>query len=226
MPPGDRCGGCHGSVNIPGKLGPGSALHNTPGYLPEIGISSFLTHYGSYLDALLYRDGVARPHWFGAMHVAILLGIMLGFALLIRSRYLLFSWSMIVVSFLPIAFIGPRAPYAFYIPFTFWALYLAVFLVLMRDRIVAQPVMFVSVDIRRLVLIPAVFLLLIRAHRVERIRMGGATELGQPLIASITSALDRNHPDGPRGSTVLAVNDPYPKDQFRAGLAAAPVFSG
>lgn len=197
-----------------GKLDPASPLRNSPGYRPEIGVHSFLTHYGSYLDALLYRDGIARSHWFGSSQVAILFAGMLAIALLLRSRHLLFAWSMTIVSFLPIAFIAPRAAYVFYIPFVFWALYAALFLVWLRDRIVARPMMLASIDGRRLILAAIVFLLLIRAHRVERTRMGGATELGQPLIASILDALHRNHPDAPRGSTVLAVNDPYPRDQF------------
>jgi hypothetical protein len=197
-----------------GKLSPSSLFHNLSTYQYEIGLIPFLRNCGEYLDALLYRDGVVRSHWFGAMQVAILFGAMLGVALALRSKQLLFCWSMILVSFLPIAFIPPRAAYAFYFPFAFWSLYIAVLVVTLRDRLVATPIAGGRVLLRQIALVTIVFLLLIRAHRIERQRMSAATELGWPLIASIVTALDRGHPAVPGGSTVLAVNDPYPKGQF------------
>ncbi len=197
-----------------GKLGSHSPFHNLSTYRQEFGIVSFLGNCGAYLDALLYRDGIVRSHCFGPLQMAVLLGVMLGVGLLLRSRPLLFSWSMIMISFLPIAFIAPREPYAFYIPFVFWTLYAASLLVALRDRISARPVPFAGIDLRQIGLVILVFLLLLRAHRIERWRMGGSTEFGQPRIAYIVTALDRGHPLVPRGSTVLAVNDPYPTGEF------------
>ncbi len=197
-----------------GKFAPASLLHNLSTYHYEIGFSPFFRNLGVYLDALLYRDGVVRPHWFGAAQAGSLLGIMLGLAVLLRSKQLLFAWSMTIISFLPIAFIAPRSAYAFYIPFAFLSLYAGVLLVTLRDWLFTSPILLAGADLRKIALPVLVCLLLIRAHRIERQRMGEATELGWPLIASIVTVLDQGHPSVPRGSTLLAVNDPYPKGQF------------
>jgi len=171
----------------------------------DITPSQFLISYGAYLDSLFFRD-----HWFGEAQAALTLAAMLVIALLLRSRHLVFAWSIMVISFLPIAFIPVRAAYVLYIPLVGWSLYAAALLVSLRDLVVSSSRSIGAVQVRQVVLFVLVLVLLLRAYRVQRLRMYGELTLGQPVIRSTLAELDRLHPNLPRGTRLLAIHDPLP----------------
>jgi hypothetical protein len=187
------------------KLTAQSPFGQLSSYHPEITLRQYLSAYGAYLDALLYRD-----HWFGETQTAVLLVAMLVVALLLRSRHLAFAWSIAVVSFLPIAFIPLRAAYALYIPLAGWTWYVAALLVSVRDILVSSRKSIGAVQMRQVALFLLALVLLLRAYRVQRLRMYGELTLGQPVIRSVLAELDRLHPTLPLGTRLLAINDPLP----------------
>jgi hypothetical protein len=135
---------------------------------------------------------------------------MLLVALLMRSRDLIFAWSMLLFSFLPIAFIPLRTAYVLYIPLAGWSLYAAVLLVFLRDSVVFAAKSTLAVQIRKAALFSLILVLVLRAYRIQRLRMYGELTLGQPVIRSVLGELDRLHTSLPRGARLLVIKDPLP----------------
>jgi hypothetical protein len=187
------------------KLLPQSPFGQLHSYHPEITLDQFLGTYGAYLDTLFYSD-----HWFGETRTAVLFATMLVVALLLKSRHMVFAWSIVLISFLPIAFIPVRAAYVLYIPLAGWSLYAAALLVSLRDALVSSRRSIGTVQVRQIALFLLVLVMLLRAYRVQRLRMYGELTLGQPVIQSVLGQLDRLHPSLPRGARLLAINDPLP----------------
>jgi hypothetical protein len=187
------------------KLLAQSPFSQLSSYHLEITLGQFLATYGAYLDALFYRD-----RWFGVTQTAVLLAGMLGIALLRQSRHLTFAWSIAVAGVLPIAFIPVRTAYVLYIPLAGWSWYVATLLVFLRDVAVSAVKSIGGAKVRQVALFVLVLLLLLRAYRVQRLRMYGQLTLGQPVIRSVLGELDRLHPKLSRGTRLLAVNDPLP----------------
>ena len=65
-------------------------------------------------------------------------------------------------------------------------------------------------QVRQIALFLLVLALLLRAYRVQRLRMYCELTLAQPAIRSVLGQLDRLHPRLPRGTRLLAINDPLP----------------
>jgi len=187
------------------KLLPQSLFSQLPSFHLDVSLGQFLATYGAYLDALFYRD-----HWFGRIQTAVLLAVMLGIALLLRSRHLGFAWSIVLVSFLPIAFIPMRAAYVLYIPLAGWSMYAAALLVSLRDLLFSFRKPAGPVAWREFALFVLVLVFLSRAYRVQRLRMYGELTLGQPAIRSLLAGLDQINPRFPRGTRILVINDPLP----------------
>ena len=182
-----------------------SPFSQLPSYHLKITLDQFLVTYGAYLKTLCFRD-----HWFSETQTAVLLAAMLVVALLLRSRHLAFAWSIVLVSFLPIAFIPMRDAYVLYIPLTGWSFYAAGLLVSLRDAVISSRKSIGAAQVRQIALFLLVLVLLLRAYRVQRLRMYGELTLGQPAIRSVLGQLDRLHPRLPRGTRLLAINDPLP----------------
>jgi len=188
-----------------GKMLAQSPFAQLSTYHLEITLSQFLTAYGAYLDAFFFRD-----HLFGEMQTAILLAAMLVVALLMRSRDLAFAWSILLFSFLPIAFIPVRAAYVLYIPLVGWSFYAAALLVSLREAVVSSGKSIGHAQMRKVAFFLLVLVLLLRAYRIQRLRMYGELTLAQPVIRSVLGELDRLHASLPRGARLLVVNDPLP----------------
>jgi hypothetical protein len=188
-----------------GKLLPGSLLTQFDRYHPDMSFSRFLSTYASYLRELLYVETWLTPVSTGVLLLALLLA-----ALLIRSRALVFSWCLAVVAALPIALIPPRTAFEFYIPLTGWTLYIAIVLVLLRTKILGR----LERPVYGLLTFLAVLCLLLRAHRIQRQRMGGPELLGQAVIRRVAQDLDRHHVVFPQGERVLVVNDPFTPQRY------------
>jgi len=187
------------------KLLPQSLFTQIPAFHLDVTLSQFLAHCGAYLDILFFRH-----HWFGEIQTAVLLAAMLGVALLLRSRHLAFAWSMILVTFLPVAFIPMRNAYVLYIPLAGWSLYTAALFVALRDALLSFLKRTETAPWRQIALFLIVLVLLLRAYRVQRLRMYGELTLAQPVIRSLLAGLDQLQPKFPHGTRVLVVNDPLP----------------
>jgi len=187
------------------KLLPVSPFGQLSSYHLEITLRHFLASYGAYLDFLFYRD-----RWFGETPTSVLLAAMLVVALLLKSRHLVFAWSFLVVSFLPIAFVPTRDAYVLYIPLVGWSLYIAVLLVSLRSAILPSRKPIWAGKTLQVALFLLALVLLLRAYRVQRLRMYGELTLGQPVIRSVLAELDRRHTNLPRGARILVINDPLP----------------
>jgi hypothetical protein len=197
-----------GVMTIPyiwGKMLAQSPFAQLSSFHLQITPRQFLSSYGAYLDVIFFRD-----HLFGETQTAILLAAMLLVALLMRSRDLVFAWSLLLFSFLPIAFIPLRAAYVLYIPLAGWSLYAAVLLVSLRDAVVFAAKSTLAVEIRKVAFFLLVLVLLLRAYRIQRLRMYGDLTLGQPVIRSVLGELDRLHPSLPPGARLLVIRDPLP----------------
>lgn len=191
-----------------GKLAPESLLSQNPSYRLDISVERFLAGYGVYLGDLFYRDGR-----FTVTDTAGVLLCLLIAALLARSRYLLFAWSFLIVTILPVVFIPPRAGFVFYLPFAGWCLYVAVLLDWLR-ALVARSLPGTAALALKGVLFALVLALLLKAHHIQRLRMGGPSILRQPLVRSLVSELNRRQVRFPRGARVLVVNDPFPDGEY------------
>jgi len=132
-------------------------------------------------------------------------------ALLLRSRHLVFAWAFLLVSFLPIAWIPARAAYVLYIPLVGWSLYAAALLASIRELLFSSRTPLAVVRFAQCALFLLVLMGLLRAYRVQRLRMYGETTLAQPAIRSVLTQLDKLHPALPHGARVLALNDPLPQ---------------
>lgn len=187
------------------KLLPQSLFTQLPAFHLDVTPKQFLAHYGAYLDILCFRD-----HCFGEIQTAVLLAAMLGAAVLLRSRHMAFAWSMILVTFLPVAFIPMRDAYVLYIPLAGWSLYAAALFVAIRDALLYFRRPAGTTLWRQIALFLIVLVLLLRAYRVQRLRTYGDLTLGQPAIRSLLAGLDQLNPKFPRGARVLVVNDPLP----------------
>src|SRR5689334_14931604 len=187
------------------KLLPQSLFTQLPAFHLHITPEQFLAHYGTYLDILCFRD-----HWFGEIQTSFLLAAMLGAALLLRSRHMAFAWSMVLVTFLPVAFISMRDAYVLYVPLAGWSLYAAALFVAIRDALFSFRQPAGTTPWRQMALFLIVLALLLRAYRVQRLRTYGELTLGQPGIRSLLAGLDRLDPKFPHGARVLVVNDPLP----------------
>jgi hypothetical protein len=197
-----------GALTVPyiwGKLLPQSLFTQIPAFHLDVTAAQFLAHYGGYLDILFFRD-----HWFGEIQTAVLLAAMLGIALLLRSRHMAFALSMLLATFLPVAFIPARDAYVLYIPLAGWSLYGAALLVALRDILLPSRKLAGTTQWRQVALFLVVLVLLLRAYRVQRLRMYGELTLAQPAIRSLLAGLDQLHPKFPRGARVLVINDPLP----------------
>jgi hypothetical protein len=144
------------------------------------------------------------------MTMAVLLAAMLAIALLVRSRHLLFAWSMAVVGILPIAFIPVRSAYVLYIPLAGWSWYAAGLLVSLRDALIPFRKSMGALPLRQVALFLLVLVSLLRAYRVQQLRMYGELTLAQPVIRSVLGELDRARPSLPRGARLLVIHDPLP----------------
>jgi hypothetical protein len=189
-----------GFLTIPyiwGKLLPESPLRQFDRYRPHLSLDQFLSNYGSYFSDLFFRAA-----WFTPGRTALLLLALLLLALGLKERGLLFGWSLGILAALPIAFIPYRNASEFYIPMIGWSLYLASLIALVTAPI-SKKVNFAHATVFLLTLC-----LLLRAYRVQRLRMGGPLLLGQQSIRTMAEELDRQAVHLPLHARGITIQDP------------------
>lgn len=175
-------------------------------YQPKVSLEAYLSTYAHYLTLWTYGFSQLSPY-----QVLAILAVVVVLSLLLCRRALRWSAAMIVVSPLPLAFIPPRAGYAFYLPALFWALWIACLLVELHRRLrLPAPARWALPAIAALCLLPVHarmfhFPLLV-VHDVQNDNRRYHDQLLQVL------------PTVPRGARILVTNDPYPADGFDASF--------
>jgi hypothetical protein len=192
-------------VYIAGKLtGPGSLIED-PAYALTISPGRFLDTFHLYLNPLFYQE-----HWFHDSNtVQILIG-MLVLAALLRSRVLLFAWFWLLLTVLPVAFIGHYAAFFMYLPAAGWALYAAALLVTVRRafaRLLPPGEMAVRASQSLLFLGLAAFLAPLHARESPKTLQ--LFESVQPPSREIFQDLARLRPAVRHGARILFVDDPF-----------------
>jgi hypothetical protein len=126
-------------IYLPGKLSPGG-LETTPDYVPIVSWSRYLTNIGFYLADLLYRTNLSVPlgvTMLTPLRVGLVFAIVTAVALWMRSRPVWFGLLFFVIGLLPVAFVPTRLGFVMYLPFAGLALYAAVCVVRIKDKLCA-----------------------------------------------------------------------------------------
>ena len=116
-----------------GKVTGAGSLSEMTGYDLEISADRYISALHFAANEFLYRADRVPP-WGAPTAIVVLLG----FALLLRHRLLLFAWALLFIAPLPITFIPPRGIAAYYIPLVGLALYCAILLDEVRVRLAAK----------------------------------------------------------------------------------------
>lgn len=201
---------------IVGKLSDASVFAGIEAYQPDYSLHRFLANYAGQLQQLFYLDDPI-PEWGMATVLVALLALAVG----MKSRVLGLCWVLMVVGFVPIAFIAPRGAYAFYLPLAGWSVCIAV-LLWAGCRLILRPIL-EKPRAARLLAAEAGFLLLaavllLRAHRVERSWVASPGKISSPGIGmqrrvhSTLEQLKTLAPSAPRGARILFLDDPFGPD--------------
>jgi len=185
---------------VQGKLSAESPFVNVGDYQPHVSLAQYLKVYGIYLDRIFYLS----PGYFAPMREIGLWVAMAGLAAKFRSKPLLFSTCFVLVSVLPVVFINPRGTiFVLYIPMFGWALYLAVLLVMAKDRMLgARPAWAVA-----LFAVVAGVLVIAHGRKVTPPHV-------QPEIRAAYEQLRDLHAPIKPGGRILFLDDPFPKEQW------------
>ena len=115
---------------LPAKMST-AGLASSPAYVSHFNRATFLHDTGVYLGDLIYRSPLTGTG------IAIFYGVLAGLALLLRSRQMIFGLLFFQIALLPVSFVTARDPFVLYIPMAGMALYVAVLLVWMKDRMLS-----------------------------------------------------------------------------------------
>jgi hypothetical protein len=99
-------------------------------YRPHYSVRAYFEASAHHLSQLFY-DRVTLSPW----HMALLLAGMLALAALTRRRCLLWAAGFVWAGVLPLAFIFPRAGFAYYVPSIGWAVYVSALLGWLLERL-------------------------------------------------------------------------------------------
>ncbi len=176
-------------------------------YVPVFTWDRFMTTSRNFPTGLFIRRQ--------AMSAGLLLAIwfaMLVTAWLSKSRTLRFAWLFLMLSPLPIAFIDPRSPAQYYIPFFGWVFYAATALVGLTQFLWPNPRSFSWLRAPALFLI--VGFLLLHYYRQPWRDDLDAISLEPEQQRSVVAQLHTLQPALKHGSRILFLNDPF-DDHYR-----------
>jgi hypothetical protein len=194
------------SCVVAAKLAGSGVARSHAAYQPKLSLAAYLESYAHYLTLWTYSF-----HTLSATNALFILAAVVILSLALRSRLLQWAALMILTSLLPLAFIPPRAAYAFYLPAVFWALWLACLLIKLHRRLrLPMPVRWALPALAALCLLPLHARMfhypLLVVHDVQNANRGYHDQLLQVL------------PTVKGGARILVLNDPYPADGFDASF--------
>jgi hypothetical protein len=116
---------------IPAKTST-QGLARAPAYVSHFTLSTFLHDTGVYLGYLTYSS-----HPFTSAGVMVFYGLLALVALLLRSRIMWFGLLFFDITLLPVSFVSAREGFVLYLPNAGLALYFAVLLVWIKDKLLS-----------------------------------------------------------------------------------------
>jgi len=209
---------------VAGRVAGEQPVVNRPFYRPHLSLIVYLQNYSEYLSEMVWSHR-ALP---AAAVLSLLCGIVLA-SILCRQRHLKWAAFMIVLAFLPLAFIPLRDGFAFYVPALPWALWAAGAAVVLRATL-ARGLWRCAGRLRAASGNPGV------AFGLQLATQGALAGLiifrvvpfhawafsyAVPAIHYYQNANRMYHdqilmllPALPRSASVLVLNDPYPGESF------------
>jgi hypothetical protein len=194
-------------IYLPAKLSP-EGLTSSAEYVPVYTWSRYLHNLGVYLANLFYRSNPSvalgvTP--FTPLEVGLILAVLVAVAVWMRSRPVWFGLLFFVITLLPVAFVEARLGFVLYIPLAGMALYAAVCLVRIKDKLrAAVPALPAEITSVGLFLVLAVALAVIGYKHWQ----AAPDPLYSPY--KLTAAqFSREYPTLPHGAKLLFVQDPF-----------------
>ncbi|HEY4088387.1 MAG TPA: glycosyltransferase family 39 protein [Bryobacteraceae bacterium] len=189
-----------GLATIPyviGKLTGAGSLMENPAYRPVISLGRYFGTFRLYLNVIFYSN-----HFFRPFPSALLIVLMLGAALWLRSRPLLFAWLFILFSPLPFIFVPHYSGFFIYLPMLGWTLYVATALVTARRNLMPR--------MPEWALFLAVALVLAPLHVRESRKTKPLFESASLPTTEAIAGLERAKLALPVGAHVFFDSDPFP----------------
>ncbi len=194
-------------VFVFGRLSSNSPLAGNDAYRLHPDVATYLSSWSHYLPLLAYE-----PTALSLGFTILALCLPVAGVLLVRERALTFALFFTLIAQLPIAFIALRGAYAMYIPAFGIALYLALLLVTVRDRLTAfahgDEIVSASTTSQIITFLICVVTLVTihQSHPLEEPSAAdGLVRSSLEQIAKLPLAV---HP----GSRILFLDDPFAKD--------------
>ncbi len=183
---------------IPAKLS-SKGLTATPQYVPHFNWATYVHDTAVYLGHLTYS------HPFTPARVIIFYAVLATVAGLLRSRLMWFGLLFFQITLLPVSFVSAREGFVLYLPLAGLALYAAVLLVWIKDRLLTAVPLHAAKPAAGLVLFLATALLMGMVNR-KHWRPAPASEASPIRITK--EQLSRIYPVLPRGARLLFVHTP------------------
>jgi hypothetical protein len=179
------------------------ALDKLPAYHPVPSIAAYFDAYAHYIaDFTFLAPQSVLPHlpW--------ILGGCIGLAVLTKNRILLWAALFNVVAILPIAFIPPRDGFAFEVPLAGWAIYLAILISWLRERVISarRPLRIPS----QVAVFASLAMFVLRPEAAfMRNTLGPIIQDDQNLVRDSWSSLQPVLPANLANKRVLALHEPF-----------------
>jgi hypothetical protein len=197
-------------IYLPAKLRP-EGLTSSPAYVPHYTWQQYLTDTGYYLADLLYRNHPSVP--FGVnpltpLGVGCVFAVLAGVALWMRSRPVWFGLLFFIIGLLPVSFVDTRLGFVLYLPLAGLALYAAVCVVRIKDKLRALIPRLGAVSPTS----ASVGLFIVMAVIMSTISHKEWPKAPNPRYSpfKLTAAeFPRLYPSLPRGTKLLFVREPF-----------------
>jgi hypothetical protein len=191
-------------VFVVGRMTTGVGLIANPEFQPVFTWDRFMTTSSYFVSGLLLEDNLLP-----AMAVLLIWLILFVVAWASKSRVLKFAWLFLMLSVIPVAFINPRGPGQYYIPFFGWLLYTATALVEGTKYLISKlPRSARFAPVRAVLLFLAVAAFMVRVNRPYTWSSLPAVALEGEQYRSIVQQVHQLHPSLRPGARVIFLNDP------------------
>ncbi len=193
-----------------GKFAASSPLMGNDAYRIHLGLRTYFRALHHYLEIFIRPLDALNLAAFAL--IVVVLGV---FAVWSRRPTLIFAWLFILITPLPVAFIGLRGGYAIYITTFGIAVFLAVSIIEFRNalaRLAIGPCDSLALQTRRLLQFDTfVLCLLVLLVFYQSMPLSGASS-DDNLIRSLVTQIGSAQPRIDSGWKILFLDDPFPND--------------
>jgi hypothetical protein len=191
-------------VFVIGRAQGSESLLRMSAYRPHFTVAQFLATSRNFFDYTFFHVTTYSLLTIWAVLFAI--------AWLSGSRVLRFAWSFLMISPLPVAFIVPRGPSQYYIPWFGWVLFAGAAIVeslkhLTRNVRLAPEIL---ARVRGGILVSVLACILFPCYRNAGWQNATSVALEAPVIRDTVAQLHALHPQFPPHSRLLFRGDPFP----------------